>query len=46
MPDGNFFNWLFSNALPKVTGRGFDYIVLVNMVQAPCLHENDIFLEP
>ncbi len=32
-------------SLPKVIGRGFDYIVLVNMVQAPCLLENDIFLE-
>ena len=28
-------NWLLSKSLPKVIGRGFDYIVLVNMVQAP-----------
>ena len=34
MPDGNFFNWLLPN---------IDYIVLVNMVQVPCLLENDIF---
>ena len=27
--------WLLSKSLPKVIGRGFDYIVLVNMVQAP-----------
>ena len=45
MPDGNFFNWLLPNSLPKAIGRGFDYTVLVNMVQAPCLLENDIFLE-
>ena len=43
MADGNFFNWLLSNSLPKAVGRGFDYIVLVNMVQAPCLLEKDIF---
>ena len=38
-------NWLLSKSLPKVIGRGFDYIVLVNMVQAPWMLENDIFLE-
>ena len=44
MPDGNFFNWLLNNHLPKVIERGFDYIVLVNMVRAPCMLENDVFL--
>ena len=39
-------NWLLSKSLPKVIGGGgFDYIVLVNMVQAPWMLENDIFLE-
>ena len=38
-------NWLLSKSLPKVIGRGFDYILLVNMVQAPWMLENDIFLE-
>ena len=38
-------NWLLSKSLPKVIGRGFDYTVLVNMVQAPWMLENDIFLE-
>ena len=45
MPDGNFFYWLLTNSLPKAIVRGFDHIVLVNMVQAPCLLENEIFLE-
>ena len=38
-------NWLSSKSLPKVIGRGFDYTVLVNMVQAPWMLESDIFLE-
>ena len=40
IPDGNFFNWLLFNNLPKVMERGVDYIVLVRMVQALCMLEN------
>ena len=44
MLDSNFFNWLLSNHLPKVIEKGFDQIVLVNMVRVPCMLENDVFL--
>ena len=43
MPDGNFFNWLLLNHLPKVIERGVDYIVLVNLVRALSLVEKVVF---
>ena len=37
IPDGNFFNWLLFNNLPKVMERGADYIVQVSLVRALCM---------
>ena len=42
IPDGNFFNWLLFNPLPKVIERGFNYVVLINIVGALCMLENDV----
>ena len=43
MLGGNFFKWLFCNRLPKVIERGFNYVLLINMVRAPCMLENDVY---
>ena len=43
IPDGNFLNWLVCNILPKVIERGFNYVLLINMVRAPCMLENDVY---